>query len=300
MRLQALLNYESFRNDRLVRRCLYLFAGLARPDGTVWSCEYESPRPHGGQGFILDYTALFVPTLLEYARASGDWRTARELWPVARRQMEFVLGYLDPRGVFRDPKKFWLFIDWNAELDKQAPMQGVFVFSLRALLDLAHDLGKEREVAVLARLLPRMIEGARRDLWDARQGFFVSGPKRQVSWAAQAWMVIAGIMTPEEGSAAFQKLPRLRGAIRPVTPYLWHYVVEAMILCGMEREAVRLIRDYWGRMVEFDATTFWEVFDPADPKLSPYGSHLMNSCCHAWSCTPAYFIRRHPEMFRRH
>ena len=24
---------------------------------------------------------------------------------------------------------------------------------------------------------------------------------------------------------------------------------------------------------------------------SPYGSHLMNSYCHAWSCTPAYLLR---------
>jgi hypothetical protein len=25
--------------------------------------------------------------------------------------------------------------------------------------------------------------------------------------------------------------------------------------------------------------------------LSPYGDHHINSYCHAWSCTPSYFIR---------
>jgi alpha-L-rhamnosidase len=75
-------------------------------------------------------------------------------------------------------------------------------------------------------------------------------------------------------------------------------VVEAMLACGLERDAVRLLRGYWGGMLRRGATTFWEVFDPADERLSPYGSHLMNSYCHAWSCTPAYFVRRHPRIFR--
>jgi arylsulfatase A-like enzyme len=40
------------------------------------------------------------------------------------------------------------------------------------------------------------------------------------------------------------------------------------------------------------ADTFWEVYVPGDDFLSPYNSHLMNSYCHAWSCTPTYFLRR--------
>ncbi len=59
----------------------------------------------------------------------------------------------------------------------------------------------------------------------------------------------------------------------------------------MHAQALQIIRDYWGKMVTFGADTFWEVFDPAQEKLSPYGTHLINSYCHAWSCTPAVFIR---------
>jgi len=39
--------------------------------------------------------------------------------------------------------------------------------------------------------------------------------------------------------------------------------------------------------------TFFEVWDPQNEKLSPYGSYHMNSYCHAWSCTAAWFIREH-------
>jgi hypothetical protein len=44
-------------------------------------------------------------------------------------------------------------------------------------------------------------------------------------------------------------------------------------------------------MVQAGADTFWEVYKPSDPDLSPYQSLLANSYCHAWSCTPAYFFR---------
>ena len=41
-----------------------------------------------------------------------------------------------------------------------------------------------------------------------------------------------------------------------------------------------------------EADTFYEVFVPDEPDVSPYGDKMMNSMCHAWSCTPSYFIRR--------
>ena len=51
-----------------------------------------------------------------------------------------------------------------------------------------------------------------------------------------------------------------------------------------------------GAMLKAGADCFWELYDPTDPDRSPYGSPVINSCCHAWSCTPAYFFRRYPEL----
>ena len=80
-------------------------------------------------------------------------------------------------------------------------------------------------------------------------------------------------------------------AIRPVTPYLYHHVVDAMLVCGMKKESLDLLQSYWGGMVNAGADTFWEVYDPANSLLSPYGTVHINSYCHAWSCTPSYFLR---------
>ncbi|MBQ7292217.1 MAG: hypothetical protein IJW79_00610 [Clostridia bacterium] len=79
---------------------------------------------------------------------------------------------------------------------------------------------------------------------------------------------------------------------KPVTPYMNHYLVEAMIKLGKNKEAMDYVKSFWGVMVKEGADTFYEVFVPGNPLLSPYGDSLMNSKCHAWSCTPSYFIRK--------
>ena len=90
-----------------------------------------------------------------------------------------------------------------------------------------------------------------------------------------------------------RQLPDDPGAIRPATPFIYHYAVEAMLMNAMTDEAVQLLHNYWGKMLSLGASTFWEVFNPEDHRESPYGNYLLNSYCHSWSCTPAYLIRKY-------
>ncbi len=72
-----------------------------------------------------------------------------------------------------------------------------------------------------------------------------------------------------------------------------HYYIAALLRAGLRQKALLHMRDYWGSMMEAGADTFWEAWDPAHPEDSPYGEGgvVINSYCHAWSCTPTYFIR---------
>ena len=76
-----------------------------------------------------------------------------------------------------------------------------------------------------------------------------------------------------------------------VTPYMMHHYVEALCRVGRKKEARQVIRDYWGGMADHGADTYWELYNPENPDESPYGSPVVNSYCHAWSCTPAWFLR---------
>lgn len=71
-----------------------------------------------------------------------------------------------------------------------------------------------------------------------------------------------------------------------------------MVKTGLADDARNLLIQYWGEMVNKGADTFWEVFDPNNDYLSPYGYYPINSYCHAWSCTPVYFINKYPDIFQ--
>jgi hypothetical protein len=292
LRLQALANYVTYRNYGLVKRSLYILAGTATDKGLVSTCALEQPQPVRGGNSILDYTALFAPTVLEYLEASGDRKTAEDLWPLVLKQLDFTLEPVSEEGLLITPKGWWCFIDWHRTLDKQAPEHAVVLFGLKATLRLAEKLGKTDEAAFIPAIVTRMGTAARKQLWDESLGLFVSGPKREISWASQAWMTLAGVPSPEQAKRAMSGVIRHPTAEKPVTPYMNHYIVEALQAAGLADEAAAHMNAYWGGMVKKGAVTFWEVYVPGDDFLSPYKSHLMNSYCHAWSCTPTYLLRK--------
>ncbi|MDD4872407.1 MAG: hypothetical protein PHR77_17790 [Kiritimatiellae bacterium] len=213
------------------------------------------------------------------------------------KQLDFTLEPVNAEGLFIPPKGWWLFIDWHKTLDKQAPEHAIILYGLKATLKLAEKIGKTGEAAFISEIIPRMEIAARKHLWDDSIGMFISGSKREISWASQAWMVLAGVPSPEQCRRAMTGVMRHPGAEKPVTPYMHHYVVDALLTAGLQEEALKLLQSYWGGMVKKGADTFWEVYVPEDDYASPYKSHLMNSYCHAWSCTPTYLLRK---KFQRH
>ena len=78
-----------------------------------------------------------------------------------------------------------------------------------------------------------------------------------------------------------------------VSPYMNHHFVEALLMCGKRDQAMEYMKYYWGGMLSHGADTFWELYNPENPAESPYGSSIVNSYCHAWSCTPTYLLRKY-------
>lgn len=299
--LESLANRHSFRNFELTKRCLYLFAGLTADDGTIISNLFEHPEPHPQYGsYMLTYSLLFNSTLLEYLKDTGDLETANDLWEVAERQVEDALTYVNDDYIFdKSRKNVWIFFDWRDGLDVDAPIQAAVIFGLNQTYELAQMLGKEDEVKLWKTYEKNMIKAARKHLYDKKRGVIVSGPSQQVSVMSQAWMVKAGVLDEAEGQRAIKTVLADSSTVMPGTPYATHYLVDAMLLCGMNEEAKSYVIDYWGGMVNKAADTFWEAYDPKNDYISPYGFHPLNSYCHAWSCTPVYFIYTYPEIFQK-
>ena len=136
-------------------------------------------------------------------------------------------------------------------------------------------------------------------MYDKDRGVVVSGSDRQVSVLSQAWMTKAGVLDAVEAQKALRAVIADATSVKPGSPYATHYVIDAMIMCGMDDEAKACLLDYWGGMVNKGADTFWEAYDTNNDYISPYNFHHLNSYCHAWSCTPVYFIYTYPEIFQK-
>ncbi|TLS48780.1 sugar hydrolase [Paenibacillus antri] len=293
LRLQAQANYVTFRDRDVVKRCLYLFGGMPLESGAVGACVFEKPHPHVDDTRLYDYSLFFVATLHDYYEATGDREALAALWPIALRQLKLGAERLDERGVVTDDPSWWCFIDWQGDLNKQASAQAVLIYCLKRGLALAEAAGDGEAAAWISETTHLASEAAMSRLWDAEQGVFVSGADAQVSWASQVWMTLGGVLAPAEASALFDRLFANPPEVGMNTPYMYHHYIEALFECGKSDKAWAEMRAYWGEMMRDGADTFWELYNPNDKKFSPYGSNLINSYCHAWSCTPTYFIRKY-------
>lgn len=293
LRLQALADYASFKNYNLVRRCLYLFAGITRQDGKISACLFVEPKHQADNVFLFDYSLFFISVLKDFYEETKEKDILEELWDTAKMQLEISAKEFDENGWIRQDTLYQSFIDWKEGLDKQSCSQAVYIYAARDLRKIAEILGKQSDIEWLDAEIRQKEAAARSYAWDEDKGLFVSGTNRQISYATQVWMILAGVVDAATGKKILSRLETENQAVGMVTPYMNHHYVEALFLCGEGEKAMRHIRYYWGGMAQQGADTFWEVYDPENPQESPYGSSIVNSYCHAWSCTPIYFIWRY-------
>ena len=293
LRLAAMINNYTFKNNDLIKRCIYLFAGLLVNRGQVGACLYVKPEYKAGDVLLFDYSLFFVSCLYDYYQATKDKKILKELWDIACRQIDLSSERLDENNLVKDSDDWWSFIDWNDDLNKQAGSQAVFIYVVKQAIFIANEIGDNERKNQFNTLLEKLIKASFKYLWDDEKGFFISGEKKQISWTSQVWFVLAEILNEEDAKALMQRLQRERPPIKMVTPYMYHHFVEALFLCGMKDDALECIKKYWGEMVKDGASSFYEIYDPENKEFSPYGSSAINSYCHAWSATPAYLIRKY-------
>ena len=285
LRMQALANYETFKNYDLVKRCLYLFAGSTLANGRVGACLFTEPETEVDDTVMFDYSLFFLPTLLDYYKATGDRETLEELAPTGFRQVELVQSYFDEDQLVKDSDVLgWCFVDWNLNLNKQASAQGSYLYCMKSAMEIAELLGQQERLGACQDDY-RAKQAAAEKLWNGE--FYVSGENKQISWASQVWMTLGGA---NHGGANLLARLENSAAEKMVTPYMYHNYVDALIGAGENEKAFDVLCSYWGGMLNEGADTFWELYNPENPNESPYGGTIVNSYCHAWSCAPAYFL----------
>jgi hypothetical protein len=78
---------------------------------------------------------------------------------------------------------------------------------------------------------------------------------------ATAAAVLAGIVMLDDGRTMFGNLARIGGLRKEFVGMAKFYIHRALMRCGRTAEALDDIRAYFGRMLELEATTCWELCD---------------------------------------
>ena len=293
LRIQALTNYQTYKKSSLVKACLYLFAALPMEDGKVGACLFLEPEPEVDDTQMFDYSLFFINTLWDYFRETGDRTTLEELWPTVLKQIEIAKKSLDGEMLVKDSDILgWCFVDWNLNLNKLASAQGILLYALSAAVKMAQTIGDILVEEELAELYCACRNAANERLWDSKQGCYISGKDRQISIASQVWMVLGEAVTGEDARKLLMEIEQREDVEKMVTPYMYHNYIDALLHTGEKNRALRKLETYWGGMLEQGADTFWELYNPENVNESPYGGTIVNSYCHAWSCGPAYFLRK--------
>ena len=288
--LEALTNYYTFGKTDIVRRCLYLFAASdCDGDGVLPAFVYENPIFLSGKWHLRDYALLYVVSLCDYYEHTKDKETFFELYPIAKIQMESIYQKTDENGIILERS---IFVDWNAELKKTTAFNGVFLYTLSHLTDVLSELGHS-DAEIYAEWYAKLRDAALAKLYNEGENSFANAyDDYQNSPHSVAWMILGGVIEGDRAWEALKRSMKCEDCPRAVTPYMNHYLVEAMIKLGRIKDAFDHIKYFWGQMVKEGADTFYEIYVPWHPETSPYEDAMINSMCHAWSCTPSYFIRK--------
>ena len=292
LRLQALADYASFDNTALVKRCLYLFAGMTTKEGKISANVFVQPKNIPDDTFLFEYSLFFISVLYDLHQAHPDENLVRELYPIAKKQIDLSLQMFDKDDKLIPDEDYPVFVDWSNEFNKDTAGQAEMIYVLKQFIFLAETIG-EPDINFYHEKLTLISRYAREHLYRPERKLFVTG-NEEFNIASQVWMVLAGVMSPEENREIMQTTIREMFPITGIaTPYMYHHIVEALFQAGLKDDAVTLMKNYWGKMIDLGADTFWEAFDPNQPDYSPYGSPIVNSYCHAWSCTPVYLIKKY-------
>jgi hypothetical protein len=222
-------------------------------------------------------------------------------------QRKYLLGLLEQlRGQIDENGSEKLggarFLDWPSSEDPKAihaGLQALLAMALRAGAELCHALNET---------------DAQNEAMAAANALQAHSPDVGTSKQANALMSLAGLADAVKTNREVLAVDPLKG----VSTFYGYYVLQARALAGDYAGCLDVIRNYWGAMLDFGATTFWEDFDLAwtenagrIDELVPegkkdihadYGNYcykgLRHSLCHGWASGPTSWLTEHVLGFK--
>ncbi len=307
-RVVALVDYWSFSEAPIVRKCLRQFARIQRLDGGI-----PAVGPQRPDFLMVDYCAYYINMFYEYWFYTLDCDFLIEMRPVLDRLMAWFSTLEGPDGllVLDGSPGIGSLIDW-AQIDKRGAVTALNCLYYQALGHYAEicDLtGDPVTKELFQNKALTLRETIRKQFYNTEKGLFFDcrfegTPSTSYSQQSNFIAAYTGVIDPVEVGPLVERLmadPKvetIKGA------FLLNFVVDFLLESGFHALGSKMIDRFWGGMIDRGATTWWETFDPQSPCSSvPYTfskncptslvEYIPVSTCHAWGGGPAWILPKH-------
>jgi alpha-L-rhamnosidase len=287
------VNRATFGDLALMRRGLRQMADAIDEDGRPTAL-----APNGTGTMILDFGMQWIEGLHLYWTLSGNLTLVDELYPAAERLAGFLGTYEGGTGLMDVPPAHWsqsALVDWPAVSSRSGEstaLNAQYVAILRQMGEMAEALGDAGQAQSYFERSAAVEEAINALLFLPDQGCYAAsrldGELIAPSPHAQAWALRYGIVPPERRESTAHAL------IQQLSPFFdedgWaviemlgmYTVLQALTGTGRTLEALDLIRDQYGNLLNQGATTWWELLTPNQGRG--------HSLSHAWGGSPTWFL----------
>jgi alpha-L-rhamnosidase len=253
---------------------------------------------------IMDYTFYWFMSIYDYYLYSGDKSFLQQTYPRMQTLMEYCLGRRNKNGLMEGLPGDWLFIDWADGLKKDGEISFEQLLLCRSLetMALCADISNDNNSAAKYKELSADLKKKLFSLYwnESKQALvhsIVDGKQTDnVTRYANMFSIFFDYFSDAQKQAV-KKSVLLNDSIQKITtPYMRFYELEALCAMGEQRYVLNQMKDYWGGMLKLGATSFWELYNPAEnggEQYAMYGRPFGKSLCHAWGASPLYLLGKY-------
>lgn len=252
---------------------------------------------------IMDYTMFVLAGIWEYYLHTGDVGFLREVYPMMRAHMEFVLARTNRHGFLDKRPLDWVFVDWgDVDTDGELSFEQILLWNaLRSCSEVARVTENERDRVRYAARAEKLKKDIDQVFWDENRGVYLHSRKRgkvgpSVTAYANVFAVLYDFASPQKKEKIGKALLREGFVPGLHTPYMQCYRLSCLAELGRIDRVDEEIRSYWGGMADRGATTFWEMYCPGESEeesAAMYGRPYGRSHCHIWGSGAIYLISRY-------
>ena len=293
-RVEALVAFSVFGESQLTKKALTEFAWSQDEKGYL-SANY----PTGNRINIPTYALQLVNMLWEYYQNTGDKETLKNLYPTLLRLMDYFGKHENQTGFLVSEKDWWIFIDHGEMVATQnysLVLQSSYYGALKDALQIAGVLNKKADQEKWNQKVEILKKQINDYFWQSQKGLFddcrsENGFCFHFSTQGNYWVLYWEIADEEKKEILLKNLLTNKYQLPPSkTPYFNGFIAEVLFRNNKKRQAIELIKNYWGEMLKAGATTWWESFDP---ETGSTRANLGESMAHAWGSLPTFLLDKH-------